>query len=118
MRGRKPILIFLIVPLLFLFYSCGGGGSGSSYSPPAETPGLPFSLSLLPSQSIAQTNSSIILSAKILDGNGVPAPNVPVTFTNLSEPFGVIKTSLAKLGLIKSVGILSATVANTPARIR
>lgn len=113
MRGRKPLLIFLIVPLLFLLYSCGGGGSGSSYGPPSDTPGLPFSLTLLPSQGIAQTNSSIILNAKVLDGNGAPVPNVAVTFTNLSEPFGVIKTALAKLRLIKSVGILSAKVANT-----
>ena len=113
MRGRKPLLIFLTVPLLFLLYSCGGGGSGSSFSSPGDIPGLPYSLTLLPSQTIAQTNSSIILNAKVLDGNGVPVPNFPVTFTNLSEPFGVMKTALAKLGLIKSIGILSATVANT-----
>ena len=113
MRGRKPLLIFLIVPLLFLFYSCGGGGSGSSFSPPADTPGLPFSLTLLPSQSIAQTNSSIILNAKVLDGNGVPVPNVLVTFTNLSEPFGLLRGALRALGIIKPIGALSATLANT-----
>jgi len=113
MRGRKPLLIFLIVPLLLLFSGCGGGGSGSSYNPPGEPQGVPFVLTLTPSQTIAQTNSSIILSAKVLDGNGVPVPNLQVTFTNLSEPFGVIKTALAKLRIIKAVGILSATVANT-----
>lgn len=113
MRGRKPLLIFLIVPLLFLFYSCGGGGSGSSFSPPADTTGLPFSLTLLPSQSVAQTNSSIILNAKVLDGNGAPVPNVVVTFTNLSEPFGVLRAALRALGLVKPIGELSAAVATT-----
>lgn len=113
MRGRKPLLIFLIAPLLLLLSGCGGGGSSSSFSPPSDPPGLPFSLTILPSQSIAQTNSSIIINAEVRDGNGAPVPNVAVTFTNLSEPFGVIKTSLAKLGIMKSIGLLSATVATT-----
>ena len=36
-----------------------------------------------------------------------------MTFTNLSEPFGVIKTVLRVLGLRKPVGVLSAPVVKT-----
>jgi hypothetical protein len=53
------------------------------------------------------------MHARILDGNGVPVQNERVTFTNLSEPFGVIKTVLGVLGLRKPVGVLSAPVVRT-----
>jgi hypothetical protein len=100
---KKPIFlalisIFLLSSLTFLLSSltgCGGGASSSS-APPGEQPSVPFSIELRPSQYIAQTNSFIIIRARVFNGNGNAIPNVPVTFTNLS-----------------AVGQLSATSANT-----
>lgn len=79
----------IIIPLLFVLslftYSCGGGGgAGSADLPPGESPGTAFTVQLLPSNYVAQTNTSITFYAKVLDGNGVPVKDVDVSFTNLS----------------------------------
>jgi hypothetical protein len=63
-----------------------------------EGPGAVL-VQLRSSHNVAQTNATVYLHARILDGNGVPVKNEKVTFTNLSEPFGVIKTVLRALGL-------------------
>lgn len=111
----KKILILLALMALSIsaLGGCGGTGAGSADVPPGENPGVPSVVQLSPSHFIAQTNASITLHAKVLDGNGVPVQNVPVTFTNLSEPFGVISSALKSLGIIKPKVILSTTVKNT-----
>jgi hypothetical protein len=109
---KKIIIIVTLLALSIGTFSCGGG-SGSSSSPHGENPGLPSVVQLRSSHNVAQTNATVYLHARILDGNGVPVKNEPVTFTNLSEPFGVIKTVLRVLGLRKPVGVLSDTVVKT-----
>ena len=110
---KRIMLLLAVLALAVGAFSCGGGGAGSSSSPSGENPGIPSVVQLSASHIVAQTNASITLHAKVLDGNGIPLANVPVTFTNLSEPFGVINAALKLLGISKPVGALSATVANT-----
>ncbi len=110
---KKIIILLTLLVFSVATFSCGGGGSGSSSSPHGENPGLPSVVQLRSSHNVAQTNATVYLHARILDGNGVPVKNEPVTFTNLSEPFGVIKTVLRALGLRKPVGALSAAVVKT-----
>ena len=109
---KKIIMVLTLLALSVATFSCGGG-SGSSSSPHGENPGLPSVVQLRSSHNVAQTNATVYLHARILDGNGVPVKNERVTFTNLSEPFGVIKSVLRVLGLRKPVGALSATVVKT-----
>jgi len=104
------LLLFFIAGLLT---NCGGGGSGSSSNPHGENPGVPTVIQLLSSHSIAQTNSTVWLHTKVLDGNGVPVRNEKVTYTNLSASFGVISSALKFLGIRKSIGVLSETVVRT-----
>jgi len=80
-------LIALLILSTFLI-NCGGGSGGSS-SPGGEKPGVPEIVQVLPSHYIAQTNSAILVRAKILNGNGGPVKNLPVTFTNIS-PIGTL----------------------------
>ena len=111
---KKVIILCMLLALSFSTYSCGGGGSGSSSSPDGENPGTPSIVKLMPSHYIAQTNSFISLHTKVLDGNGKPVPNIPVTYTNLSNPFGeIISSALKFLGLYKPVGMLSTTAVKT-----
>ncbi len=105
----RRILIFIafFVSIVSLI-SCGG--SSSSSAPGGVNPGFPSDIQLLPLQYIAQTNSDIFFKARVLDGNGNPVSNVPVTFTNVS-PIGTINAaSAADKG---SVSKSSSTVANT-----
>ncbi|MEJ2695318.1 MAG: Ig-like domain-containing protein [Candidatus Sulfobium sp.] len=92
---KKFFLIAILFTLSIAMAGCGGG-TGSSSQPSGVNGGTPSVIQLLPIQTIAQTNSSISLKAKVLDGNGNLLPSVPVTFTNLS-----------------TVGSLSSTTANT-----
>ena len=104
----------MLLALSLSTYSCGGGGAGSSSSPDGENPKTPSIVKLMPSHYIAQTNSFISLHTKVLDGNGAPVPNIPVTYTNLSNPFGeIISSALKFLGLYKPVGMLSTSVVKT-----
>ena len=83
-------LIALLILSTFLI-NCGGGSGGSS-SPGGEKPGVPEIVQVLPSHYIALTNSAILIRAKILNGNGGPVKNLPVTFTNIS-PIGILMNS-------------------------
>lgn len=85
---NKKTIIAILLLSIFLF-NCGGGGSGGSSSPGGEKPGVPEIVQVLPSHYIALTNSAIIIRAKILNGNGGPVRDYPVTFTNLS-PIGIL----------------------------
>ena len=84
---NKKAIIAILILSIFLF-NCGGGSGGSS-SPAGEKPGVPEIVQVLPSHYIALTNSAIIIRAKILNGNGGPVRDCPVTFTNLS-PIGTL----------------------------
>lgn len=110
---KKIIIVLMLLALSVGMVGCGGGGSGSSANPGGEKKGVPSVVQLLSTHSIAQTNSTVYLHTKVLDGNGVPVRNEAVTYTNLSEPFGVIKSVLNFLGIQKPLGVLSATVVRT-----
>jgi hypothetical protein len=110
---KKIIIVLMLLALSVGMVGCGGGGSGSSSNPSGEKKGVPSVVQLLSTHSIAQTNSTVYLHTKVLDGNGVPVRNEAVTYTNLSEPFGVIKSVLNFLGIQKPLGVLSATVVRT-----
>ena len=110
---KKIIIVLMLLALSVGMVGCGGGGSGSSANPGGEKKGVPSVVQLLSTHSIAQTNSTVYLHTKVLDGNGVPVKNEAVTYTNLSEPFGVIKSVLNFLGIQKPLGLLSATVVKT-----
>lgn len=106
--------IVIVVALIALSFSalggCGGGGAGGPLVPPGENPGVPSVVQLAPSTFIAQTNSSITLNTKVLDGNGIPLANIPVTFTNLSLPFGTLSSTVANTN---AYGIATVTLYST-----
>ncbi|MCL5422438.1 MAG: Ig-like domain-containing protein [Nitrospirae bacterium] len=110
---KKIILLLAALALSFGAFSCGGGGAGSSNTPPGENPGIPSVVQLSSSHVIAQTNSNITLHAKVLDGNGAPLKGVTVTFTNLSEPFGVLKPLAATTAVTNDLGIASMNLSST-----
>ncbi|MGO9611873.1 MAG: Ig-like domain-containing protein [Dissulfurispiraceae bacterium] len=90
---KRTILLLALLAVALISVSCGGG-AGSADTPSGENSGVPTVISLLPTQYIAQTNSYIILYTKVLDGNGIPLPNIAVTFTNLST-LGVLSSTSA-----------------------
>ncbi|MFA4918292.1 MAG: hypothetical protein WC581_03460 [Thermodesulfovibrionales bacterium] len=89
---KKITLSFIALLILSTFLINCGGGSGGSSSPGGEKPGVPEIVQVLPSHYIAMTNSAILIRAKILNGNGGPVKNLPVTFTNIS-PIGILMNS-------------------------
>ena len=91
---KKVIILSILLALSLFMFHCGGG-AGSSNSPSGENRGEPSIVQLLPSAYIAQTNSVITLHAKVLDGNGAPVKNMPVSFTNLS-PIGTLSSTTAQ----------------------
>jgi hypothetical protein len=107
-RMKKIFILFILLALSLFAFNCGGG-SGSSSSPKGENLGEPSIVQLLPAQFIAQTNSIITLHAKVLDGNGAPVKNIPVSFTNLS-PIGTLSSTTAQTN---STGIASVTLKST-----
>ncbi|MDH5203659.1 MAG: Ig-like domain-containing protein, partial [Nitrospirota bacterium] len=106
--------ILIVVALLALSFSvlcgCGGGGASGPSMPPGENTGIPSVVQLLPSTFIAQTNTFISLHTKVLDGNGIPLANIPVTFTNLSHPFGIMSSTVANTD---AYGIATVTLYST-----
>ena len=69
---KKIIIVLTLLALSVATFSCGGGGSGSSSSPNGENPGVPSIVQLRSSHNVAQTNATVYLHARILDGNGDP----------------------------------------------
>jgi hypothetical protein len=107
-KMKKIIILSVLLALSLFLFNCGGG-AGSSSSPKGENKGEPSVVQLLPSHFVAQTNSSITLHAKVLDGNGAPVNNIPVSITNLS-PIGVLSALSAKTN---TAGIASVTIKST-----
>jgi hypothetical protein len=107
-RMKKIIILSVLLALSLFMFNCGGG-SGSSSSPKGENPGEPSIVQLLPAQFVAQTNSIITLHAKVLDGNGAPVKNIPVSFTNLS-PIGTLNSTTAQTN---NAGIATVTLKST-----
>ena len=105
---KKIIILSVLLALSLFMFNCGGG-SGSSISPKGENPGEPSIVQLLPAQFVAQTNSIITLHAKVLDGNGAPVKNMPVSFTNLS-PIGTLNSTTAQTN---NTGIATVTIKST-----
>ena len=94
--NKKILFTLSLLSIMVFLSSCGGGGGGGSLStPPGTNTGVPSVVKLLDVQNIAQTNSTIYMKAKVLDGNGNPVQNVSVTFTNLSAPFGQLSATIA-----------------------
>jgi len=87
MTIKKFLLLLIIVPLVFFIQSCGKG-AGSGYTSPGSGQGSPVYIKLKPSRYAAQTNGCIEFYAEVHDAQGELLANIPVTFTNLSEPFG------------------------------
>jgi hypothetical protein len=74
-----------LLSILVILSGCGGGGGGGSMSaPPGANPGVPSVIKLLDVQNVAQTNSTIYLKAKVLDGTGKPVAGQTVFFTKVS----------------------------------
>ena len=109
---KKTLLSIALFTIVVSLAGCGGG-SGSSGVPHGVNPGVPSVVQLLAVQTIAQTNSSITFKAKVLDGNGRPVPNEPVTFINLSS-IGTWPSSVSSTDInFSSVSAMSSTVRNT-----
>jgi hypothetical protein len=93
--NKNILFILSLLSILVSLSSCGGGGGGGISAAPGTNTGVPSVVKLLDVQNIAQTNSTLYLKAKVLDGSGKPVPNVPVNFTNLSAPFGQLSATIA-----------------------
>ncbi|HWR90534.1 MAG TPA: hypothetical protein VN260_09750, partial [Dissulfurispiraceae bacterium] len=86
------LLSIIILAISFGLFGCGGGGGGSTDVPKGENPGIPTIIQVQPTHFVAQTNSTLFVNAKVLDGNGIPIANTPVVFTNLSLTGGTPST--------------------------
>ena len=100
---KRLLDITVLLALAVLIAGCGGGAGGSA-TPIGVEHGLPSIVRLMPIKQIAQTNSTIALTTKVLDGNGMPVPDVEVIYTNLTT-LGVLSATKARTN-----GIGQATV--------
>ncbi|MDA8106327.1 MAG: Ig-like domain-containing protein [Nitrospiraceae bacterium] len=105
---KKSLLPIALILMMALLAGCGGG-AGSSSAPAGVDPAVPSIVQLLPVQQIVQTNSSISLRAKVLDGNGAVIAGVPVVFTNLSL-LGVLSSTTATTN---SMGYATVSIFST-----
>lgn len=102
---NRLLTITMLLVLAASLVGCGGG-TGSSSTPQGVDPGLPSIVKLMPTKQVAQTNSTIALTTKVIDGNGEPVPNVEVIYTNLST-VGVLSGTKA---LTNSMGQAAVTI--------
>jgi hypothetical protein len=107
---KKFFMLGALFTLIFFMTSCGGSGGGSSSTSRGVNAGIPSIVKMSDVQNIAQTNSFVFFKARILDGNGVPVPNEPVTFTNLS-PIGTLNAiNATTVAYTDDLGFATATV--------
>jgi hypothetical protein len=109
---KKLFLSAALLSVLMVLAGCGGTDSGSSSEPAGVSPKVPSVIQLLPVQYVAQTNSQLVFFAKVLDGNGNPVKDVPVTFTNIS-PIGSLTPPLSaasSVRVVKTNGIGMASI--------
>ncbi len=105
--NKKLLFILGLLTILALAIGCGGGGGGGSVEgPPGTDVGIPSIVKLVPSKVVAQTGSGIVLRVRVLDGNGLPVPNYPVSFENMS----FIGTLSAPSANTNSEGIAEVTI--------
>ena len=83
-KMKRVVIMGALIALCLSSFSCGGGAGSAQAPSPGANPGIVSLVQLLPDRSIAQTNSFLSFRVKVLDGNGMPVPNIPVIFTNLS----------------------------------
>jgi hypothetical protein len=102
-----PVTFFTLI--LFMT-SCGGSGGGSSSTARGVNPGIPSIVKMSDVQNIVQTNSTAFFKVRILDGNGVPVPNEPVTFTNLSSIGTLNAVNAVTVAYTNDLGFATATV--------
>ena len=108
---RKPLLFAILFALSVVVYGCGGGGSGSASLPAGEPTGVPAKVQLEPSQFVAQTNGSITLNAKVLDGNGQPVQGVQVRFSNAVA--NKLVTISPEIAVTNQIGIATARASSS-----
>lgn len=106
---KRIFLSITVFAIAFSLFGCGGGGTGSSSEPPGTNTGIPSVVTLLPSNFVAPTNSSITLSARVLDGNGTALANIPVGFSKVSGT-GVLSALFA---VTNSNGVASVVIASS-----
>ena len=90
---KRFLLLIALLMVAWMVSGCGAGAD-SPGEPAGVNPSVPSIVQLQPVQSTVQTNTSISLRAKVLDGNGRVVPNTPVVFTNLSL-LGVLSSTTA-----------------------
>jgi hypothetical protein len=107
---KKFFIPGALFTLILFMTSCGGSGGGSSSTSRGVNAGIPSIVKLSDVQNIAQTNSFVFFKARILDGNGVPVPNEPVTFTNLSSIGTLNAVNATTVAYTDDLGFATATV--------
>ncbi|TNF56192.1 hypothetical protein EP227_01060, partial [bacterium] len=107
---RKFFIPVALFTLILFMTSCGGSGGGSSSTSRGVNAGIPSVVKLTDVQNIVQTNSSAFFKARILDGNGSPVPNEPVTFTNLSAIGTLNAVNVTTVAYTNDLGFATATV--------
>jgi hypothetical protein len=107
---KKFFISGALLTLIFFMTSCGGSGGGSSSTSRGVNAGVPSIVKLSDVQNIVQTNSFVFFKARILDGNGVPVPNEPVTFTNLSSIGTLNAVNAVTVAYTNDLGFATATV--------
>ncbi len=107
---KKVFISIALFAFVFTLAGCGGSGGGSSSTPTGVNSGVPSVIKLLDVQNIAQTNSHVQFKARILDGNGVPVKNEPVTFTKLSSIGTIQALSNVTVAMTDNLGYATADV--------
>lgn len=107
---KKVFISIALFAFIFTLTGCGGSGGGPSSSPSGVNSGVPSVIKLLDVQNIVQTNSHVQFKVRVLDGNGVPVKNEPVTFTKLSSIGTIQALSSVTVAMTDSFGYATADV--------
>jgi hypothetical protein len=110
-KMKRVVIMGALIALCLSSFSCGGGAGDAQVPTTTVSSGVPSLVQLLPVRSIAQTNSFLAFKVKVLDGNGMPVPNIPVIFTNLS----LLGSLSAPSATTDVTGLASVTLYSTTA---